>query len=99
MIPKLYIMPWKQDMKNQKLLKKNAALAGIPVVPLEESLYYGGCERLCHNKGSTSSSPSSTNSTCLCQMGLTAHRSSHLSRYNSSVVTTKQLFQTNTQEQ
>ncbi|XP_047448742.1 testis-expressed protein 43-like isoform X1 [Mugil cephalus] len=45
MIPKLYVMPWKQDMKNQRLLMKNAALAGIPVLPLEESLCFCGRER------------------------------------------------------
>uniref|UniRef100_A0A671URE9 Uncharacterized protein n=1 Tax=Sparus aurata TaxID=8175 RepID=A0A671URE9_SPAAU len=49
MIPKLYVMPWKQDMKNQRLLIKNAALAGIPVVPLEESLCFCGREMLHNN--------------------------------------------------
>ncbi|XP_030273786.1 testis-expressed protein 43-like [Sparus aurata] len=103
MIPKLYVMPWKQDMKNQRLLIKNAALAGIPVVPLEESLCFCGRERLCHNRDTThcstssssssSSSPSSS-SAPLHQTGLTAHHSSHFSRYNSSVVTTRQLYQT-----
>uniref|UniRef100_A0A3Q3EQ06 Testis expressed 43 n=1 Tax=Labrus bergylta TaxID=56723 RepID=A0A3Q3EQ06_9LABR len=53
MIPKLYVMPWKQDMKNQRVLMKNAALAGIPVVPLEESLCLSGQERLCHSQDST----------------------------------------------
>ncbi|XP_035514640.1 testis-expressed protein 43-like [Morone saxatilis] len=97
MIPKLYVMPWKQDMKNQRLLMKNAALAGIPVVPLEESLCFCGQERLCCNQDSThhsTSSSSSSSSTPLSQTGLTAHHTSHFSRYNSSVVTTRQLYQT-----
>ncbi|XP_071340099.1 sperm-associated microtubule inner protein 10-like [Trachinotus anak] len=97
MIPRLYVLPWKQDMKNQRLLMKNAALAGIPVVPLEESLCVCGQERLCHsqeaNHSSTSPSPS-TPSTPLSQTGLAAHHSSHFSRYNSSVVTTRRLYQT-----
>ncbi|XP_044052218.1 testis-expressed protein 43-like [Siniperca chuatsi] len=96
MIPRLYVMPWKQDMKNQRLLVKNAALAGIPVVPLEESLCFCGRERLCHGQDSTSSSSSSSSSSPapLSQTGLTAHHSSHFSRYNSSVVTTRRLYQT-----
>ncbi|XP_040897456.1 testis-expressed protein 43-like [Toxotes jaculatrix] len=100
MIPKLYVMPWKQDMKNRSLLMKNAALAGIPVVPLEESLCFCGRERLCHGQDtnhrstSSSSSSSSSSSAPLSQTGLTAHHSSHLSRYNSSVVTTRRLYQT-----
>ncbi|KAM6944369.1 sperm-associated microtubule inner protein 10-like [Lycodopsis pacificus] len=97
MIPKLYVMPWKQDMKNQRLLMKNAALAEIPVVPLEESLWFCGRERLCHSQDSThlaSSSSSSSSSAPLSQTGLTAHHSSHFSRYNSSVVTTRRLHQT-----
>ncbi|XP_028269838.1 testis-expressed protein 43-like [Parambassis ranga] len=97
MIPKLYVMPWRQDMKNRKLLMKNAALAGIPVVPLEETLCLGGRERLCHSQDSTHSSTSSSSASSsppLRQTGLTAHHSSPFSRYNSSVVTTRQLYQT-----
>ncbi|XP_030581551.1 LOW QUALITY PROTEIN: testis-expressed protein 43 [Archocentrus centrarchus] len=90
MIPKLYVMPWKQDMKNQRLLMKAAALAGIPVVPLEESLCFCGRERFCHGQDSTYT----TSSTPLfSQTGLPAHNSSHLCRYNSSVVTTRRLIQ------
>ncbi|XP_074527124.1 sperm-associated microtubule inner protein 10-like [Halichoeres trimaculatus] len=98
MIPKLYVMAWRQDMENQRLLMKNAAQAGIPVVPLEESLCLSGRERLCHSqdspqRSSSSSSSSSSTSALLRQTGGTAHNSSHLSRYNSSVVTTRQLYQ------
>ncbi|XP_033947712.1 sperm-associated microtubule inner protein 10-like [Pseudochaenichthys georgianus] len=89
MIPKLYVMPWKQDMKNQRLLMKNAALTKVPVVPLEESLWFCGRERLCHSQESPSSSFA-----LLTQSGQTAHHSSHFSRYNSSVVTTRRLYQT-----
>ncbi|XP_042372132.1 testis-expressed protein 43-like, partial [Plectropomus leopardus] len=98
MIPKLYVMPWKQDMKNQRLLMKNAALAEIPAAPLQESLCFCGRERLCQGQDSShrasSSSSSSSSSAPLSQTRLTAHHSSHLSRYNSSVVTTRRLYQT-----
>ncbi|XP_067376808.1 sperm-associated microtubule inner protein 10-like isoform X2 [Channa argus] len=96
MIPKLYVMPWKQDMKNQRLLKKNAALAGIPVVPLEESLCLCARDRLWHSQDSTRSSTSSPSSAPLSQTGRMVPNSSHFSRYNSSVVTVRQLYQTGT---
>ncbi|KAF3695222.1 Testis-expressed protein 43 [Channa argus] len=96
MIPKLYVMPWKQDMKNQRLLKKNAALAGIPVVPLEESLCLCARDRLWHSQDSTRSSTSSPSSAPLSQTGRMVSNSSHFSRYNSSVVTVRQLYQTGT---
>ncbi|KAK2838138.1 hypothetical protein Q5P01_015350 [Channa striata] len=96
MIPRLYVMPWKQDMQNQRLLNKNAALAGIPVVPLEESLCFGGRERLCHSQDSTHCSSSPSHSGPLGQTGLMVPNSSHFSRYNSSVLTVRQLHQTGT---
>ncbi|KAK2901698.1 hypothetical protein Q8A73_011444 [Channa argus] len=80
MIPKLYVMPWKQDMKNQRLLKKNAALAGIPVVPLEESLCLCARDRLWHSQDSTRSSTSSPSSAPLSQTGRMVPNSSHFSR-------------------
>lgn len=100
MIPKLYVMPWRQDMKNQRLLLKvtqkeskiqlqkgiksdslcacvlqNATLAAVPVVPLEESLYFCNRERLCHSQTPTQPPPPSLN-----QAGKTAHHSSYFSR-------------------
>uniref|UniRef100_A0A3Q4MU62 Testis expressed 43 n=1 Tax=Neolamprologus brichardi TaxID=32507 RepID=A0A3Q4MU62_NEOBR len=79
MIPKLYVMPWKQDMKNRRLLMK-AALVGIPVVPLEESLCFCGRERLCHSQDSAYRTTSSSSSPPFSQTGLPAHCSSHFSR-------------------
>ncbi|KAF7652790.1 hypothetical protein LDENG_00092210 [Lucifuga dentata] len=90
-------MPWKQDMKNRRLLMKNAVLAGIPVVPHEESLFFCGRERLCHVQDSqqlAASSSSLSSSFPLHQTGIMAQNSSHFSRYNSSVVTTRRLYQT-----
>uniref|UniRef100_A0AAY5L7X1 Testis expressed 43 n=1 Tax=Esox lucius TaxID=8010 RepID=A0AAY5L7X1_ESOLU len=90
MIPKLYVMPWKQDMKNQRLLIKNAALAGVPHEPQEESLYFEGRERLCHEQDRGGILELSAFSAT--QTGLEAQNASHFSRYNSSVVTTCQLY-------
>lgn len=39
LIPERYVPSWKQDMKNQKLLKKNAYLGGVPSHEHDESLY------------------------------------------------------------
>uniref|UniRef100_A0A3Q1CDX4 Uncharacterized protein n=1 Tax=Amphiprion ocellaris TaxID=80972 RepID=A0A3Q1CDX4_AMPOC len=63
MIPRLYVMPWRRDMKHQRLLMKvRPALAGIPTVPLEESLCFCGRERLCHGQDSNNRSSSSSSS-------------------------------------
>ncbi|XP_062310780.1 sperm-associated microtubule inner protein 10-like [Osmerus eperlanus] len=91
MIPKLYVMPWKQDMKNQRLLMKNAGLVEVPCVDQEESLYLEGRERLCH--GQDRKELSNTSSIIPGQSGATALNASHLSRYNSSAVTSRNLFQ------
>uniref|UniRef100_A0A3Q1EVN9 Uncharacterized protein n=1 Tax=Acanthochromis polyacanthus TaxID=80966 RepID=A0A3Q1EVN9_9TELE len=81
LIPRLYVMPWRRDMKHRGLLMKvRPALAGIPTAPLEESLCFCGRERLCHGQDSTSRSSSSSSSAPLSQTLLTAHLSSHLSR-------------------
>ncbi|KAI1900254.1 hypothetical protein AGOR_G00048100 [Albula goreensis] len=90
MIPKLYVMPWKQDMKNQRLLLMNANLAQIPVGPHEESLCLEQRERLCHGQDRTGPLDSSAHSppqTCL-----PPPIASHLSRYNSSLATTRGLY-------
>ncbi|KAM6965314.1 sperm-associated microtubule inner protein 10-like [Aplochiton taeniatus] len=95
MIPTLYVMAWKQDMKNQRLLLKNAVLAGIPAGPQEESLCVERRERLCHGQNRTKLAQTIPASETLTQTqtGRTAHNSSPFSRYNSSVVTTRQLYQ------
>ncbi|XP_043916719.1 testis-expressed protein 43 [Protopterus annectens] len=49
-IPKRYVMPWKQDMKNRKLILKNAEHIGVSTGPHEESLYLEHRERLCHGE-------------------------------------------------
>ncbi|XP_036381904.1 testis-expressed protein 43-like [Megalops cyprinoides] len=90
MIPKLYVMPWKQDMKNQRLLLKNAALAQIPHGPQEESLCWEGRERMCHGQARTGPLDSTVQSPP--QPTLPPPNASHLSRYNSSLVTTRGLY-------
>ncbi|XP_069481702.1 sperm-associated microtubule inner protein 10 [Ambystoma mexicanum] len=50
MIPKRYVMPWKQDMMNRRLIAKNADLAKLHKGPQEESLFLENRERLCHGE-------------------------------------------------
>ncbi|XP_035236033.1 testis-expressed protein 43-like [Anguilla anguilla] len=86
MIPKLYVMPWKQDMKNQRLLLK----AQVPRRPHEESLFLEGRERLCHGQGRAGSlDPTAPAPPLTCRPPPIA---SHLSRYNSSLTTTRGLY-------
>ncbi|XP_040276142.1 testis-expressed protein 43 [Bufo bufo] len=49
-IPKRYVMPWKQDMVNRKLITRHADLAGLYRGPQEESLFLQNKERLCHGE-------------------------------------------------
>ncbi|KAM3940121.1 sperm-associated microtubule inner protein 10 [Leptodactylus fuscus] len=50
LIPKRYVMPWKQDMVNRKLITKHADLAGLYRGPQEESLFLQNKERQCHGE-------------------------------------------------
>ncbi|XP_053556462.1 testis-expressed protein 43 [Bombina bombina] len=50
LIPKRYVMPWKQDMVNRKLITKYADLVGIYKGPHEESLFLENKERICHEE-------------------------------------------------
>ncbi|KAJ8262752.1 hypothetical protein COCON_G00152090 [Conger conger] len=90
MIPKLYVMPWKQDMKNHRLLLKNVSLAQIPRVAHEDSLFLESSERLCHGQdrvGALDPATPGLPHTCL-----PPPTASHLSRYNSSLATTRGLY-------
>ncbi|XP_066459232.1 sperm-associated microtubule inner protein 10 [Eleutherodactylus coqui] len=49
-IPKRYVMPWKQDMVNRKLITGHADLAGLYRGPQEDSLFLQNKERLCHGE-------------------------------------------------
>ncbi|XP_073511003.1 sperm-associated microtubule inner protein 10 isoform X2 [Phyllobates terribilis] len=49
-IPKRYVMSWKQDMVNRKLITRHADLAGLYRGPQEESLFLQNKERLCHGE-------------------------------------------------
>ncbi|XP_073480938.1 sperm-associated microtubule inner protein 10 [Aquarana catesbeiana] len=50
MIPKRYVMPWKQDMVNRKLILRHAGQSGVHTGPQEESLFLENKERLCHGE-------------------------------------------------
>ncbi|KAM5193293.1 sperm-associated microtubule inner protein 10 [Mantella aurantiaca] len=49
-IPKRYVMPWKQDMVNRKLILRHAGQSGVFQGPQEESLFLENKERLCHGE-------------------------------------------------
>ncbi|XP_072269888.1 sperm-associated microtubule inner protein 10 [Pyxicephalus adspersus] len=49
-IPKHYVMPWKQDMVNRKLILRHADQSGVYRGPHEESLFLENKERLCHGE-------------------------------------------------
>uniref|UniRef100_A0A3B4UJ80 Uncharacterized protein n=1 Tax=Seriola dumerili TaxID=41447 RepID=A0A3B4UJ80_SERDU len=88
MIPRLYVMSWKQDMKNQRLLMKVDTREGNKrTTCLCEYILYLNVDlnhwksRLCHSQDANHcSSSSSSSSPPLIQTGLTAHHSSHFSR-------------------
>ncbi|XP_068944149.1 sperm-associated microtubule inner protein 10 [Petaurus breviceps papuanus] len=50
LIPRHYVMNWKQDMKFRRVHLKQAQLSGIHSGPLEESLFLDRSERLCHGE-------------------------------------------------
>ncbi|XP_038625455.1 testis-expressed protein 43 [Tachyglossus aculeatus] len=50
LLPHRYVMPWKYDMVNRSVVKKHAQMAGIYAGPLEDPLFLGQCERLCHGE-------------------------------------------------
>ncbi|XP_043837360.1 testis-expressed protein 43 [Dromiciops gliroides] len=50
LIPRHYVMNWKQDMKFRRVHLKHAQLSGIHAGPLEESLFLDRSERLCHGE-------------------------------------------------
>ncbi|XP_021006673.1 testis-expressed protein 43 [Mus caroli] len=50
MIPTRYVMPWKENMKFRNVNLKQAEACGIYAGPLEDSLFWGYSERLCHGE-------------------------------------------------
>ncbi|XP_060616802.2 sperm-associated microtubule inner protein 10 [Anolis sagrei] len=50
MIPKLYIMPWKQNMKYRTLNLKHAGNIGLYTGSLEDTLFLEKSERHCHGE-------------------------------------------------
>nr|XP_034374368.1 testis-expressed protein 43 isoform X2 [Arvicanthis niloticus] len=50
MIPTRYVMPWKENMKFRNVNLKQAEACGIYAGPLEDSLFSGYSERLCHGE-------------------------------------------------
>ncbi|XP_043529884.1 testis-expressed protein 43-like [Chiloscyllium plagiosum] len=83
-IPRRYVMPWKQDMKNSRLILKHQKLSGIPHDEGEESLFLERRERLCHGEDRLCLSDQMNQLT----PGNMLHipLSSHLSRYRSTII-------------
>uniref|UniRef100_A0A8D0HDB6 Sperm microtubule inner protein 10 n=1 Tax=Sphenodon punctatus TaxID=8508 RepID=A0A8D0HDB6_SPHPU len=82
MIPKFYVMPWKEAMKHRNITLKHAEQVGLYSGAVEDSLFLNKSERLCHGedrKQVWNKIP---------QKMLTADIPiySHLSRYHKSVV-------------
>ncbi|XP_004384348.1 sperm-associated microtubule inner protein 10 [Trichechus manatus latirostris] len=50
MIPRYYVMPWKESMKFRDVNMKHAEACGIYSGPLEDSLFLNHSERLCHGE-------------------------------------------------
>nr|XP_058133948.1 testis-expressed protein 43 isoform X1 [Dasypus novemcinctus] len=50
MIPRRYVMPWKENMTFRNLNLKHAEVCGIHAGPLEDSLFLNHSERLCHGE-------------------------------------------------
>uniref|UniRef100_A0A6I8N4U7 Testis expressed 43 n=2 Tax=Ornithorhynchus anatinus TaxID=9258 RepID=A0A6I8N4U7_ORNAN len=50
LLPHRYVMPWKYDMVHRHVVLKQAELAGIYAGPLEDPLFWGQSERLCHGE-------------------------------------------------
>ncbi|XP_051019170.1 testis-expressed protein 43 [Acomys russatus] len=50
MIPTRYVMPWKENMKFRRVNLKQAEACGIYSGSLEDSLFWGYSERLCHGE-------------------------------------------------
>ncbi|XP_062941499.1 sperm-associated microtubule inner protein 10 [Cynocephalus volans] len=50
MIPRRYVMPWKENMKFRNVNLKQAEACGIHTGPLEDSLFLNRSERLCHGE-------------------------------------------------
>lgn len=49
MIPRLYVPEWKQDMKNRKLILRNADLGGVPHYEHDDALFLEKREQFFYN--------------------------------------------------
>ncbi|XP_029475267.1 testis-expressed protein 43 [Rhinatrema bivittatum] len=82
MIPKRYVMAWKQDMENRKMLLKIVERVKLHKGPEEDSLFLENRERLCHGEERESiKKKSKKQEVSLIDVPLY----SHLSRHRSSV--------------
>uniref|UniRef100_A0A8C3VS73 Sperm microtubule inner protein 10 n=1 Tax=Catagonus wagneri TaxID=51154 RepID=A0A8C3VS73_9CETA len=50
LIPRRYVMPWKENMKFRNVNLKHAEACRIHAGPLEDALFFNHSERLCHGE-------------------------------------------------
>ncbi|XP_066133066.1 sperm-associated microtubule inner protein 10 [Saccopteryx bilineata] len=82
MIPRFYVMPWKESMKFRNVNLKHAEACGIHAGPLEDTLFLNCSERLCHGEDRKVVSKKGLPEIKIADMPL----HSPLSRYQSTVI-------------
>ncbi|XP_054445296.1 sperm-associated microtubule inner protein 10 [Pteronotus mesoamericanus] len=82
MIPRYYVMPWKESMEFRSINLKHARVCGIHAGPLEDSLFLNHSERLCHGEDRKLVSKKSPPEIKIADMPM----HSPLSKYQSTVI-------------
>ncbi|XP_011356632.1 testis-expressed protein 43 [Pteropus vampyrus] len=82
MVPRRYVMPWKESMKFRNINLKHAEACGIYAGPLEDSLFLNHSERLCHGEDRKAVSKKGPPEIKIADMPL----HSPLSKYQSTVI-------------
>ncbi|XP_015977403.2 testis-expressed protein 43 [Rousettus aegyptiacus] len=82
MIPRRYVMPWKENMIFRNINLKHAEACGIYAGPLEDSLFLNHSERLCHGEDRKAVSKKGPPEIKIADMPLY----SPLSKYQSTVI-------------
>ncbi|XP_048359456.1 testis-expressed protein 43 [Sphaerodactylus townsendi] len=82
MIPNLYVMPWKQDMKYRKIKLKHADLVGLYSGASEDTLFLDKRERHCHGEDRNQLLLKVPQQMAIADIPIY----SHLSRYHKSMV-------------
>ncbi|XP_066469435.1 sperm-associated microtubule inner protein 10 [Tiliqua scincoides] len=84
MVPKHYVMPWKQDMKYRTMAIKHAELVGIYSGATEDTLFWENSERHCHGEDRNKIQQKAPPQMQMLNADIPIY--SHLSRYHKSMV-------------